>query len=458
MKKQLHRKLVYILLGCLFAFLVVVSLLIVKNLKNSQVLGASIANCPILTGCGKTSSEHHFQKIAFLGDSLTLGYFASQQDKDFKFQFLHMLHARDPLSATDTSNASAISIPGEAVPEMIANLKTNSNKIPSNADLIIVEMGTNDHNYFDPNRPEYNTTKIAAFASNYQQLLRIITQKSPNAKLMCLGIWQSPDVYTQKINNTIKARCVAFKGGLFVNISPLFTNGAYHGPAGRSSFIKTISADWFHPNDAGHYQIAQAIFATLLPYIPQYKSQVPLSQPTYTGTQSPVGGIDQKQNMCNAAITGWACAKNAPNDQVRIDVYIDGTYASCGTRCYKATIFANQKNTSDQSQITRYCSGSTANHQFVLPVSATKYPMLFDGKYHTIYLYAIGGKNPLLNSAGVSLACGKSTQKSAAKPLPSCTGNVFCAPKRVCNKANGVKPATGSYASCGQGTICCQEM
>lgn len=114
-------------------------------------------------------------------------------------------------------------------------------KMPTDVDLAVVELGTND--LYKVNAP--TPAQLAAFDTSYRRLISSIRTQSPAAKIVCLSVWHplgqpgSPVPY----NTTIKRDCP----GAYVPVTDL----------GQSK--SRIASDAFHPNDAGHQAISARV-------------------------------------------------------------------------------------------------------------------------------------------------------------------------------------------------------
>ncbi|WP_159610499.1 SGNH/GDSL hydrolase family protein [Glutamicibacter sp. JC586] len=186
----------------------------------------------------KPFQSPEYQRVLFAGDSLTVG-----RDADKLPQSFRELVAGE-LRAEGTSSVTTIAKSGARL-----NYIAQSKKLPSDLDLAIVELGTNDIRWQTP---------IKEFKIQYQKYLAKINASSPEVKLICLGVWHDPKAkITQSLDLVIKSVCLEHSGS-YVQISDLFARASNRGPAGRATW--NVKSDAFHPNNAGH----QAIAAKLL--------------------------------------------------------------------------------------------------------------------------------------------------------------------------------------------------
>lgn len=186
--------------------------------------------------------------VTFLGDSLTAGYNASTPELGYKNVLLGKLAAVGPVAQ------SGVAIPGGRL-QRVADIAPDVG--PANR-LVIVELGTNDA--ADPPTP------IEEFRAQYRNLLTETKSTASNAPIICLGTWlgsNSEGVRTgTELDSAIYAECRA-QGGTYLRLDSLFEPAVNRGPAGRPSVGDDGLSDNFHPNDAGHQQIAEQIFRRL---------------------------------------------------------------------------------------------------------------------------------------------------------------------------------------------------
>lgn len=135
---------------------------------------------------------------------------------------------------------------------------------------------------------------------------------------------------------------------------------------------------------------------------------------TQTNTQ-PVGTTDEV-NSSTCSVRGWAYDPDASGTSIDIHVYRDGQAGiGVGQPGYKANVSRPDVNSAFLI---------TGNHGFDIkfsPSGGTMESGLFDGKAHTIYVYAIdtaGGTNPLLgmtNGISRTITCSSSSPPSTSK-------------------------------------------
>lgn len=181
-------------------------------------------------------------RLLFVGDSLTAGYSASTRDRSYPHLVAHALEHKGRWVRT-----SIVAQPGATVVDAQQWL------VGTSSDIVVVELGTNDHGKSVP---------LDEFSRLYQNLLRRVRGGSPEAQLVCLGDWAGAGsvnwlgVKTEAYDAVAQRLCTGSGGG-FVSIGAAYGDAANHGPANRPTFLG--AADWFHPNDRGHQELANVV-------------------------------------------------------------------------------------------------------------------------------------------------------------------------------------------------------
>lgn len=173
-------------------------------------------------------------RVLVTGDSLAAGFFASTEAQGFSSLVTGALGRVTP---TTVSRA-----------HQTLSTVAGVTEVPPDLDLAVIELGTNDVGI---------PTPLADFEAQYGDLLGRIRTSSPDAALVCLGTWTADGAaYDETI-----ARVCAANAGRYVSLAGLFALPELHGPGGRDTFAGP--GDDFHPNDAGHRAIADAVLAVL---------------------------------------------------------------------------------------------------------------------------------------------------------------------------------------------------
>ncbi len=173
-------------------------------------------------------------RMLVAGDSLSAGFFATTKDQGF------IRLVADGIGSVDVT--------GAAQAQQTLSTVAAVTDVPSDVGVAVVELGTNDVGV---------PTPLPDFEQQYAALLERIRSTSPRAGLVCLGTWTADGAsYDEVIARTCGAR-----GGVYVALADAFANPDLHGPAGRETFAG--AGDEFHPNDAGHRAIADAVLSAL---------------------------------------------------------------------------------------------------------------------------------------------------------------------------------------------------
>lgn len=221
------------------------------------VLLLTASGSALLRSADARQARVAYPRVLVVGDSISAGWFASSPAASYPQRLFASLRASNPASA-DWSQV--IGLPGKHAEDGVRVLRALPN-VPR-ADLIVVEFGTNDYG----NRP----VSPGSFARSYATLLNLLTSASPQATVVCVSVWgpsghpnsfgATPETYNAILDSACRA--LPHSAGVVVDITSLYARPGARGPRGHASYIATHT-DGFHPNDAGHTAIAQAIVAAL---------------------------------------------------------------------------------------------------------------------------------------------------------------------------------------------------
>lgn len=170
-------------------------------------------------------------KASFIGDSLTYGLYATDAAFAFHQEMVQEWRRERPV------DEYAVNTVGGTVAGTLS-----ANDFPSDQHLYVIELGTND-----ATRVDYST-----FRSQYRELVERIRASSPDAEILCIGVWR-PKKVADVFDTVIKDVCESHDG-VFRSITDLSINPELKGPAGIPTFAGL--SDTFHPNDTGHRMIA----------------------------------------------------------------------------------------------------------------------------------------------------------------------------------------------------------
>ncbi|MGD9988020.1 SGNH/GDSL hydrolase family protein [Pseudonocardia sp.] len=201
----------------------------------------------LLAGCGHqvastsaagivTISVASSQQLSLtvVGDSLDAGLYATTPQGGFHGLLVAELRTLAPVVDRP------LSVVGGTSARALGNAQ-----FPAGQDLYIIELGTNDVAEVD----------AGTFRDNYRRLLDRVLAASPQAHLLCVGVWR-PEQISKRFDVIIKDTCET-RGGVFRQLADLFDDAELRGPAGRAVFGG--KSDDFHPNDRGHKAIAERL-------------------------------------------------------------------------------------------------------------------------------------------------------------------------------------------------------
>lgn len=201
------------------------------------------------TAATRTAAPQATHNLAFIGDSLTEGFYSTTRTQDFVYR-------------TAAQSGMTLSFEGQygvgavATAQKMQSMNPRLKVVPGDAQYVIVELGTND--------VVISGETLDQFQSSYDYILSRSHHDAPGARLVCLGTWRDPTQGASQSgyahNQIIQTECARF-GGSYVLLGPLYLNANYHGPAGHITWCGI--SDWFHPNDAGHAAIASGVAAVL---------------------------------------------------------------------------------------------------------------------------------------------------------------------------------------------------
>jgi lysophospholipase L1-like esterase len=167
--------------------------------------------------------------IAFFGDSVSVGFGASDRDHGYVARVSRWLQGRRKRVVATVNAKGGVPVAyWEYAP------------MPTKLDAAVVELGTNDVRLGTPS---------TQFARAYRTLTSRIRAGHPKAQLLCLSVWSRPG--GARLEGVINARIRAVCPGTYVDITRLRDR-----PHIRSS-------DGFHPNDVGYRLIARAVESKL---------------------------------------------------------------------------------------------------------------------------------------------------------------------------------------------------
>lgn len=188
-------------------------------------------------GAGSATLRGMSRTIMFLGDSLSVGYFATTAAEGYDQHVVAHLRESGELEAVGASRAG-----GKAKAGSILGM-------PTDVDYVIVELGTNDSLHTMP----------WVYAAQYDDLVKRVRESSPRAVVICVGLWR-PTWRAWPYDVAVK-RAAARYGATYVRMSDLYAQSDVRGPAGRK--VEKGITDMLHPNDFGHAAIADRVIEAI---------------------------------------------------------------------------------------------------------------------------------------------------------------------------------------------------
>jgi len=236
----------------------------------SQSLAALILVCALIlnAGCGSALPTNRVQPpthVWLLGDSLTGGLYASDEDATFRSLLFGNLQEQS----------------GHQIEELywrrlctLANLEGRWEEMAGHPDLVFIEIGINDvANANCEQVPE------SAWRARYGAMLDRIRERAPGVAIVVGTIpwcgWPEGDPAREQAiayNGWIRAEADA-RG---IAVADLWAATAdrpdgLSAPDQASPFPPQYWGDWFHPNDVGHARIAETFYQT---YVEHYANNV----------------------------------------------------------------------------------------------------------------------------------------------------------------------------------------
>ncbi len=203
-----------------------------------------------VVGTHALPADQAFRGKAYLavGDSISAGRYATTPAKLFPALVATQLGMNLDLVARSGAKAAW------AVPQLAALAQRH-------AALVTIELGTNDVGFQTPG---------ADFTAQYEAILTALAV--PGTRVLCLGSWLPSPSFDDIISGICERH-----GGTFVSLAGFYGDGSLHAVEGSAVYLGR--ADWFHPGDAGHAAIAQAVLASLGSEVAMPELQVQQPQP-----------------------------------------------------------------------------------------------------------------------------------------------------------------------------------
>ena len=134
---------------------------------------------------------------------------------------------------------------------------------PTGQQVIVVHLITNDF---------LRGTPIDAYQHRLHKVLGALRERSPQARLVCLGTWESPGFVNRgqvslEVYDAAARQSCEREQGAFVPLDRIFATPGARGPLGQAT--PWGPTDGWHPNDLGAQDIANAVLAR----IPEVKAR-----------------------------------------------------------------------------------------------------------------------------------------------------------------------------------------
>ena len=198
-----------------------------------------------------------------IGDSLTLGMFASEESAAFRNRLFDALRERHPGQIRTTQWVGA---------RTLAELEQRWDSWEGHPDLIFIELGINDLG----RNPDFPQVPEEAWQARFGAMLDRIQKDAPNVKIIVGTVpWSGWPPGSQEYQKALKYNSwiSAEARQRDIAIADLWaaTVGKEDGlstPDQPSVFPPFYHGDNFHPNDLGHQRIANAFFDAYLNTLP----------------------------------------------------------------------------------------------------------------------------------------------------------------------------------------------
>lgn len=173
--------------------------------------------------------------VVFLGDSLSADSYSTTRELGWTSLVTSGLAAYGNVERTVEATS------GQTVADALRRT------IPAGADLVLVQLGTNDVG---------GRTEPAKFEATYREYLGKARAASPDSQVICITPWNTAarsTAYTAAITTVCSEA-----GATVMDIAPIYNRPDTRAHKGDTYFGGIVPDD-AHPNDAGHRRIADLV-------------------------------------------------------------------------------------------------------------------------------------------------------------------------------------------------------
>jgi lysophospholipase L1-like esterase len=203
-------------------------------------LVAPVAAAPVIARPGVKLVDNPV--VLFAGDSLSDGWYATEEVKGFRPIVSGALTKARPSSTFVQAHKAGYTT------QQVAD----TFPVPEGINLAVVQLGTNDVT---------KKTNPGMFAGQYAAYVDAIKSKNPDAGLICLGSFFHAAEQSDAIDKVIEAECNKHDG-FYLDITAVYVTAGYRGPAGTPTWLG--KSDMGHPNDLGHARIAEMVLSQII--------------------------------------------------------------------------------------------------------------------------------------------------------------------------------------------------
>jgi len=209
-------------------------------------------------------------KVHFIGDSLTVGLYASADNA-----FRQVLMARLAAAFTSYTWTWTVGNGYHIADELIAGTGTGCNTI--NPNIVVSEIGIHD---------AAGDIDVGDFVTDYTTLLNQITANGHDPLICIVGLWLRDD-FAHGTDYETALKSFASTWGVYADTNAIWQDSSNYGPVGLGPYTYYETGGYYsdnwHPNTAGHNLIANAIYNAISLRKPVQDMQQTGISPVYRG-------------------------------------------------------------------------------------------------------------------------------------------------------------------------------